>query len=189
MNRQAKSDMTDLISKVLADAGVPLSTSQIMESLPTGADRDAISALISARKKAGEIVASIVDGRPAYALVSGFVKASVGSKPGVPKPRGAKESTSRPSSPPAAAEPPPIATAPASDDPPPAAVPNPALRPAAKAKPFTSFGLLDRLDAIATDIEDAIGDSIDQALLPQAIKALVAAAGGLRRAVHLIHRS
>ena len=188
MNRRAKSGMSDLIRGVLADAGVPLNIGQIIDALPAaGVDRDAVSALLSQRKKAGEFAMQIVDGKAAYSLVAGYVMARVGSKAGVPKPRGASAAAVDAPAPASPAEAPP--TTPVAPPPLPAAAPNPVLRPAAKAKPLTAFGLLDRLDAIAVDVEDVIGDAIDQAVAAQVIKALVAASGGLRRAVHLIHRS
>ncbi len=204
---------TAQIRAILATADVPLTTAEIVDALPGVADRDAVSAILSQRRKAGEIVTSIANGKPAYALVTGFEPNRVGSKPGVPKPRASATERAKRAAPPASVEPstpaPPVAAAlppkrsssaaaSAQSSAPSADCPAPARssdlldvldRQTARPTRPQAFGLMDRLDAIASDIEDAIGDALDAGLDASAVKALVAAGAGLRRATHTLHRS
>lgn len=63
--------LTDQLRDLLKKAAAPLSLDQIMEHLP-GAKRDTVAALLSQRKKAGEFVACVENGKAAYAVASGY---------------------------------------------------------------------------------------------------------------------
>lgn len=58
----------DKLREILKAAGAPLSLDQIMEAMPDGTDRAEVSTLCRQRKATGELVASVEDGKVAYAL-------------------------------------------------------------------------------------------------------------------------
>ena len=60
--------LTSDIFGVLVAAGAPTSLDEIMEALPDGADRNTVSTLLCQRKRAGEVVASVEDGKVHYAV-------------------------------------------------------------------------------------------------------------------------
>jgi hypothetical protein len=63
--------LTDQLRDLLARAAAPLNIDQIMEQIPT-ANRDSVWALLSQRKKAGEFVSCVEDGRACYAIAAGY---------------------------------------------------------------------------------------------------------------------
>lgn len=63
---------TDRIRDVLREHG-PMTAAEIAHLLGD-VHRDNIASLLSQRRKAGECSASVIDGKPTYALVPGYVK-------------------------------------------------------------------------------------------------------------------
>lgn len=87
--------LTSDIFGVLTDAGAPTSLDEIMEALPDGADRHTVSTMLAQRKRAGEVVASVEDGKVHYAVAPGYD----GTKrrgAGKPKPSPAQSSDAPP---------------------------------------------------------------------------------------------
>ncbi|WP_424682956.1 hypothetical protein [Frateuria sp. YIM B11624] len=62
------STKSELLVVLTAAAGLPMNLDQIMEQLSVGTDRAEVDALCRAMKDQGQLVASIEDGRVAYAL-------------------------------------------------------------------------------------------------------------------------
>lgn len=193
------------IRKVLKQAGVELTVADIAEALPAGIEvsNNSISAICRQRAKAGEFTSDVVEGKCVYGLVAGWVRSrstSVETTLVVPELLPVAVAAAEPeadaiaAAEPAAAEPSDgdaasqvAPAAPATLDPSRAAlgllnrVERLDFAPTARVK--APLALCERLGAVVTDIEDAIGDACDAELPHAVIKALVLASGATQRAL------
>lgn len=87
--------LTSEIFGVLIASGAPTTLDEIMEALPDGADRNTVSTVLVQRKKAGEVIASVEDGKVHYAVAPGYDGAKRRGT-GNPKPSPRKSSDTPP---------------------------------------------------------------------------------------------
>jgi hypothetical protein len=67
-NGNQESTITELMRVLTAAAGVPMNIDQVMEQLPSWAERSVVSDLLRELKEQGRTTATVEDGRVAYAL-------------------------------------------------------------------------------------------------------------------------
>ncbi|ULU26622.1 hypothetical protein [Dyella terrae] len=64
--------LTSDIFGVLIDAGITLNLDSIMQALPEGTDRNTVNTILGQRKRAGELVVSLDEGKPHYGIAPGY---------------------------------------------------------------------------------------------------------------------
>lgn len=83
--------ITDQLRDLLKRAAAPLNMDQIMEQLPA-LKRESVAALLSQRKKAGEFIACIENGRACYAIAEGHRSSPKAAPKRFDKPAGSDSS-------------------------------------------------------------------------------------------------
>ena len=151
---------TNHVRTILRAAGEPVSIAQILEALPVAVERNNVSALLHQRKAAGEFKVQIIDGKPHYSLVPGYVKACPQRTPLA----GQIASPPAPSSAPGSAPtgPAPVATpSPAPSRTPDAAPPHAAKAAAPEILPLPPIDMTAALSPSRADLARFLADDIE----------------------------